>query len=89
VGLLECGIWVCNGAKPGTTPPGTIFALRAGTLDDTAWMRPTVHFWTRSAQPWIILPEGDMRFETQPEDGAAWLQSISTPQRQSDHEDPH
>jgi hypothetical protein len=71
-----CGTWVCNEAKPGTAPPGTVFRLRAGTLDDTAWLRPTVHFWTRSAQRWVILPEGDTRFETQPGDGAAWLRSI-------------
>jgi hypothetical protein len=39
---------------------------RAGTLDDTSWLRPTAHFWTRSKQPWITLPEGDQIFETQP-----------------------
>jgi hypothetical protein len=33
---------------------------------DTSWLRPTVHFWTRSKQPWITLPEGDQSFETQP-----------------------
>jgi hypothetical protein len=82
---VECGTWVCNGAKPGTAPAGTVFALRAGTLDDTSWLRPTVHFWTRSAQPWVILPEGDTRFETQPVDGAAWLRSIGNHQRRSDH----
>ena len=86
---VECGIWVCNGAKPSTAPRGTIFALRAGTLEDTAWVRPTVHFWIRSAQPWVILPEGDMHFETQPEDGAAWLQSISNHQRRSNYEGLH
>ena len=40
--------------------------VRGGTLDDTAWLRPTVHFWTRSKQPWITLSESDRRFETQP-----------------------
>jgi len=29
--------------------------VRAGTLDDTSWVRPTAHFWTRSKQPWIAL----------------------------------
>jgi hypothetical protein len=72
----ERGTWICNGPKPGTAPPGSLFALRAGTLDDTSSLRPTVHFWTRSAQSWLTLPESDTRFETQPEDGAAWLQSI-------------
>jgi hypothetical protein len=56
---VECGTWVCNGAKPGTAPAGTVFALRSGALDDTSWLRPTIHFWTRSAQPWVMLPEGE------------------------------
>ena len=47
--------------------------LRAGTLDDPSWLRPTVHFWTRSAQPWVVLPEGGTRFGTQPADYLAWL----------------
>jgi hypothetical protein len=59
-----CGVWLCGGPRPGTAPPGAPVALRAGTLDDTSWLRPTVHFWTRSAQPWVMLPEADVRFET-------------------------
>lgn len=59
----ECGSWVSGAPRPGSTT-----RVRAGTLDDTSWLRPTVHFWTRSAQPWIALPEGDLRFETQPDD---------------------
>jgi hypothetical protein len=81
----ECGTWICNGAKPGTAPPGTFVALRAGTLDDTSWPRPTAHFWIRSAQPWVTLPEGDTRFETQPADSLAWLRSTGNLQRRSDH----
>jgi hypothetical protein len=40
--------------------------VRAGTLDDTSWLRPTMHFWTRSKQPWITLPGDNQTFETQP-----------------------
>lgn len=43
-----CGTWIRNGAKPGMAPPGSFVAIRAGTLGDTARLRPTVHFWTRS-----------------------------------------
>ena len=81
----ECGTWICNGAKPGTAPPGAFVAVRAGTLDDTSWLRPTAHFWTRSAQPWVALPEGGTRFETQPTDGLAWLRSAADDQRRPDH----
>jgi hypothetical protein len=37
-----CGTWLCGGPKPRTAPPGTLVMLRAGTLDDTSWLRPTV-----------------------------------------------
>lgn len=26
--------------------------LKAGTLDDPSWLKPTVHIWTSSGQPW-------------------------------------
>ena len=72
-----CGVWMCGGPRPGTAAPGALVAVRAGTLDDTSWLRPRVHFWTRSAQPWVALPEGDVRFETQPADYVAWLRSFA------------
>ena len=66
--------------------PGTFVFVRAGTLDDTSWLRPTVHFWTRSAQPWLALPEGDTRFQTQPANYIAWLRSSVDHQHRSDHQ---
>jgi hypothetical protein len=56
----ECGSWVCG------TPRDGVVRVRGGTLDDTSWLRPTRHAWTRSKQPWITLPEGDQVFEAQP-----------------------
>jgi hypothetical protein len=53
--------------------PASAVRVRAGTLDDTSWLQPTVHFWTRSKQRWITLPEGDQSFETQPADLQAFL----------------
>ena len=52
----ECGSWVCG------TPRDGLVRARAGTLDDTSWLRPTRHIWTRSKQPWITLPAGDQIF---------------------------
>lgn len=34
--------------------PGMDF-LKAGTLDDTAWLQPAVAIWCDSAQPWVQL----------------------------------
>jgi hypothetical protein len=63
----ECGSWIS-----GVPISGSTIRVRAGTLNDTSWLRPTVHFWTRSKQPWIALPEGCRSFETQPEDLTAF-----------------
>ena len=60
----ECGSWISGTPRPGSA----VRTVRAGTLDDTSWLRPTVHLWTRSKQPWITLPDGDRSFETQPAD---------------------
>ena len=62
----DCGTWIWSGPKPEPTTRDALH-VRAGTLDDTSWLRPTAHLWTRSAQPWVILPEEDRRFETQPD----------------------
>jgi hypothetical protein len=66
----QCGSWICSAPTPGST-----LRVRAGTLDDTSWLRPTVHFWTRSKQPWVALPEGDRSFATQPADLLGFLSS--------------
>ena len=71
----ECGAWICRGPKPGTKPPHTLRSVRAGTLDDTSWLEPTLHFWTRSKQPWVALPKGDRSFETR---AADWSEVISS-----------
>ncbi len=42
--------------------------VEPGTLDDTSWLEPVGHIWTRSAQPWVRLPEGVLRCEQQPGD---------------------
>jgi hypothetical protein len=48
----ECGCWVCSVGGWGNG----LRRVRAGTLDDTSWLRPTMHFWTRSKQPWLRRP---------------------------------
>ena len=56
----DCASWVY------TLPRGGVIRVRAGTLDDTSWLRPTRHIWTRSKQPWVTFAEGDEIFEGQP-----------------------
>jgi hypothetical protein len=55
-----CASWVCS------LPWGDGMCVRAGTLDDTSWLRPTRHIWTRSKQPRVTFANGDEIFDGQP-----------------------
>ena len=44
--------------------------VRAGTLDDTTWLRPAAHIFVRSAQPWESFDGETPCFETTPGDFA-------------------
>jgi hypothetical protein len=50
--------------------------VKPGTLDDTSWLRPVGHIWTKSAQPWTSFAAGTLLYDAQPRDlaalGAAW-----------------
>jgi hypothetical protein len=62
----ECGVWICGGSKLDVVAPGEKRVVRGGTFDDTSLIEPTTHYWTRSAQSWIIFPEGVTLHATQP-----------------------
>ena len=44
-----------------------VVVVQPGTLDDTTWLRPIGHIWTRSAQPWVSIPNDTLNFERPPE----------------------
>jgi hypothetical protein len=46
--------------------------IKPGTLDDTSWLTPATHFWTRSAQHWVEIPESATAHDTQP-DTLSWV----------------
>ena len=60
----ECGtrLW----GEPPKFPQ--IVVVQPGTLDDTTWLRPIGHIWTRSAQPWVSIPNDTLNFERHPDD---------------------
>jgi len=33
-------------------------SIKPGTLDDTSWLSPGAHYWTKSKQPWVPIPDG-------------------------------
>ncbi|MDJ0788900.1 MAG: GFA family protein [Myxococcota bacterium] len=43
-------------------------SVDTGAFDDTSWLTPPVHIWTRSAQPWIRFPEGALLYDQSPPD---------------------
>jgi hypothetical protein len=47
--------------------------VRMGTLDEPAAMPPSVHIYSRSKLPWVILPEGVPAFEAYYDSKKLWL----------------
>jgi hypothetical protein len=47
-----------------------IVVIRAGTLDDTSWLRPIAHVYLRSAQAWERIPNNAECFDIRPTDFA-------------------
>ena len=60
----DCGCRIAHGQ----TPSIGVFSVRAGTFDDTSWLAPAGHIWTKSAQPWIRFAAEDILDEGQPKD---------------------
>lgn len=40
--------------------------VKPGTLDDTKWLKPQLHSWTKRKQDWVEIPGGVKIFEEQP-----------------------
>jgi hypothetical protein len=62
----DCGVWICGGSKLDALTPDEKRVVRGGTFDVTSWIRPTSHYWARSAQPWVVFPEEATIHATQP-----------------------
>ncbi|HZS83251.1 MAG TPA: GFA family protein [Stellaceae bacterium] len=55
----ECGTRIFHRTERG-------LSVKAGTLDDPSGIVPDGHYWTRSKQAWVRIPEGVRQF---PDDG--------------------
>jgi hypothetical protein len=58
---VACGTRLWGEAKD-----RSIVALTHGALEQPTGLTPVAHVFTRSAQPWLKLPEGARHYETQP-----------------------
>jgi len=45
-----------------------VLNIKAGSLDDTSWLKPAGHIWTRSKQPWVKISDDALVYEGQPDD---------------------
>lgn len=61
--LERCFCPNCGSALISRQPasPGMI-VIKAGTFDDTTWLKPQLHIWCNSAQSWVVIPESLPRF---------------------------
>lgn len=53
----ECGSPILTDTE--AAREGNLIFYKAGTLDHTADLAPTVHCWTSSGQQWVQYPQGD------------------------------
>lgn len=73
----DCGVRIWHG----TQGSGEI-NIKAGTLDDTSWLAPAGHIWTRSRQSFVTIAEHELAYDGQPDDDYQalrdrWLQMLS------------
>lgn len=57
-----CGVWLCGDAKLDRLTNVERRIVRGGTFDDRSWIKPDAHIWTRSAQPWVVIPPDAIRY---------------------------
>ncbi len=61
----DCGTRIYHGSDR----PEDEISIKAGSLDDTAWLQPVAQIWLRSAQPWTARARSEFRcYETEPDD---------------------
>lgn len=60
----DCGTRVMHSSDD----PDEAVSIKAGSLDDTSWLKPIAHIWLRSAQPWVQIDRNLFRcFEKEPQ----------------------
>ncbi len=63
----DCGTRIYHAGEYAGEP----LSIKAGSLDDTGWLRPVAQIWLRSAQPWLTFDRRKFQcFETEPDDEA-------------------
>jgi hypothetical protein len=45
-----------------------VLNIKAGTLNDTTWLKPAGHIWAKSKQTWFEIGPDELAYDTQPDD---------------------
>ncbi len=45
----------------------TTLNIKGGTFDDTNWLKPAGHIWTRSKQAWVKIGKDELAYARQPD----------------------
>jgi hypothetical protein len=56
----ECGVRIYHALKSARD----VHTAKPGALDDTSWLQPG-SIWMKSAQGWVLVPDGVKAFEEQ------------------------
>ena len=71
----ECGSRIYHATAESQDP----LSLKAGTLNDTSWLRPVAHIWTKRAQPWVPINQEQCRcYDGEPDDNELLQHQIAT-----------
>ena len=61
----QCGSRIYH-TRAGDSAP---LSIKAGTLNDTSWLKPVAHIWTKRAQPWLNIEQSELYcFQGEPDD---------------------
>lgn len=85
-GIKRCRFCQVCGSRiyHGSDRAGDNISIKAGTLDETGWLRPVAQIWLQSAQPWTALAREDFRcYDTEPDDEAELARLWQSRLRQS------
>ena len=55
---------------------GELATVKGGAFDDVSDLEPRAHLWVSQKRPWVIIPDGVERHDTQPPDLVAWRRSL-------------
>ena len=75
--VIDCVICATCGTRLFHEPRANtkVTIVKAGHLDDTSWLFPVGHIWTRSALAWVDIPQAAINYDMQPPNLASIIEA--------------